>query len=119
MPEDRHGVLAQLERRGISRREFLRFCGAMAATLGLPRAAAAQIEGALRARKKPKLVWLEFQDCAGNTESFLRASRPTVANLVLDTLSVDYHETLMAAAGGQAEEALAGVVAGGPNIAVV
>jgi Ni,Fe-hydrogenase I large subunit len=23
------------------------------------------------------MIWLEFQDCAGCTESFLRASRPT------------------------------------------
>jgi len=48
--------------------------------------------------------WLEFQDCAGNTESFLRASRPTAAEIVLDTLSVDYHETIMAAAGHQARK---------------
>ena len=41
---------------------------------------------------------LEFQDCAGNSESFLRASRPTAAEVVLDTRSLDYHETIMAAA---------------------
>jgi hypothetical protein len=42
---------------------------------------------------------LEYQDCAGNTESLLRASKPTVAELVLDVLSLDYHETVMAPAG--------------------
>jgi len=57
--------------------------------------------------KKPVLVWLEFQDCAGNTESLLRASNPSVSEIVLDVLSLDYHETVMAAAGHQAEEALA------------
>ena len=36
-------------------------------------------------------------------ESFLRASRPTAAEVVLDVLSLDYHETIMAAAGHQAE----------------
>ena len=56
------------------------------------------------------LVWLEFQDCAGNTESFLRASHPTVGDLILDSISLNYHETLMAAAGAQAESALAGTV---------
>ena len=55
-------------------------------------------------------MWLEFQDCCGNTESFLRATRPTVAEIVLDTLSVDYHETIMAAAGHQAEALLAKTV---------
>jgi hydrogenase small subunit len=121
MPEDHEGLVAELVRRGISRREFIRFCGMMAAALGLPRAATAQIAGALRTARKPTLVWLEFQDCAGNTESFLRASRPTVANLVLDTISVDYHETIMAAAGAQAEEALARAISEskGQYIAVV
>ena len=56
-----------------------------------------------RRAEKPVLVWLEFQDCAGNTESFLRASRPSAAEVILDILSVDYHETIMAAAGNQAE----------------
>jgi hydrogenase small subunit len=93
----------------------------MTSVLALPRSAGAQIAEAIETKEKPTLVWLEFQDCAGNTESFLRASRPTVADIVLDTISVDYHETIMAAAGHQAEAALAGVVEGKPGayIAVV
>jgi hydrogenase small subunit len=99
--------LEELQRRGVSRREFLGFCGVMASVLALPRSVAGAIASAIETRPKPTLVWLEFQDCAGNTESFLRASRPTVADILLDTLSVDYHETIMAAAGHQADEALA------------
>ena len=100
----------ELARQGVSRREFVAFCTTMAATLALPDRAAAQIARALGRTEKPVLVWLEFQDCAGNTESFLRASRPTAADIVLDTLSVDYHETIMAAAGHQAEANLQQVV---------
>jgi hydrogenase small subunit len=113
--------LEELRRRGVSRREFLGFCGVMAAALALPRTAAAQIAMAVQQTAKPVLVWLEFQDCAGNTESLLRASRPTVADIVLDTLSVDYHETIMAAAGHQAEAALQKTVAekAGQYLAVV
>jgi hydrogenase small subunit len=113
--------LEELHRRGVSRREFLGFCGVMAAALALPRTAAAQIAMAVQQTAKPVLVWLEFQDCAGNTESLLRASRPTVADIVLDTLSVDYHETIMAAAGHQAEAALQKAVAdkAGQYLAVV
>jgi hydrogenase small subunit len=96
----------ELKQRGITRREFMTFCGAVAAALGLEHSAAAKIAAALEGHK-PKVVWLEFQDCAGCTESFLRASHPTVAEVVLDILSVDYHETIMAAAGFQAEAALA------------
>jgi hydrogenase small subunit len=101
-----NGFARELRQRGISRRDFITYCGAVAAALGLERAAAAKIAAVL-AKQKPKVVWLEFQDCAGCTESFLRASHPTVSEIVLDVLSVDYHETIMAAAGHRAEAALA------------
>ena len=112
---------AELTRHGVSRRDFMAFCATMAAALALPRGAAAQIARAIGKSEKPVLVWLEFQDCAGNTESFLRATRPTAADIVLDVLSVDYHETIMAAAGSQAEANLAGVVKNRPGgyIAIV
>ena len=105
----------------LPRREFLQFCSAVAAYFALPKGAAEEIAEAVLNAQKPTLVWLEFQDCAGNSESFLRASRPTAAQIILDTLSVDYHETIMAAAGHQAEEALYGTVKdkAGAYIAVV
>ncbi|HEX4913175.1 MAG TPA: twin-arginine translocation signal domain-containing protein, partial [Vicinamibacterales bacterium] len=108
---ERHDWLAQeLRRRGVSRREFIGFCATMAGALALPDQAVAQIARAMQKVEKPVLVWLEFQDCAGNTEGFLRASRPTAAEVILDVLSLDYHETVMAAAGHQAEENLARTV---------
>ena len=94
-----------LVERGVSRRAFLRFSAAMAGALALPAAYAPRIARALEAAPRVPVIWLEGQDCAGNTEGFLRASHPTVAEIVLDTLSVDYHETIMAAAGTAAEEA--------------
>ena len=100
----------ELEARGVSRRDFMGFCAGMAAMLGLPRSAAADIANALETKPKPTLVWLEFQDCAGCTESFLRASKPSAADVILDLLSVDYHETIMAAAGKRAEAALDAVI---------
>ena len=100
-------LTGELERRGVSRRDFLGFCSTMAATLALPPAFGVKIAQAVQTNPRPTVIWLEFQDCAGNTESFLRASRPTVADIILDTISVDYHETIMAAAGHQAEKSLA------------
>src|SRR5512134_3055564 len=94
-------LATELERRGVSRREFMGFCATTAAALALPHSAAAQIARAVQKAQKPILLWLEFQDCAGNTESFLRATRPAAADIILDVLSVDYHETIMAAAGEQ------------------
>jgi hydrogenase small subunit len=82
------------------------FCGSMAAIIGLPASATPVIAAAIEHGTRPILVWLEFQDCTGNTESFLRATHPTVADLILDSISLNYHETLMAAAGQQAEGVL-------------
>ncbi|MCB1034620.1 MAG: hydrogenase small subunit [Acidobacteria bacterium] len=110
METSRSWMEEELRRKGVSRREFLSFCGVMASVLALPSSVAAQMAAAIEKTKKPILVWLEFQDCAGNTESFLRAGRPKVADILLDTLSVDYHETIMAAAGHQAEQNLEKVV---------
>jgi hydrogenase small subunit len=75
----------------------------MAAILSLPTGSATAIAQALESGAKPTVLWMEFQDCAGNTESFLRASRPTAAEVILDLFSLDYHETIMAAAGDHAE----------------
>jgi hydrogenase small subunit len=94
-----------LVKRGVSRRAFLKFSAAMAAALALPASYAPRIARAVAAAPRVPVIWLEGQDCAGNTEGFLRASHPSVAELVLDTLSVDYHETIMTASGEAAEAA--------------
>jgi hydrogenase small subunit len=97
-------------KRGISRRKFIEYCAGMTATLALPSAYTRVIAQALTQRKKPVLVWLEFQDCAGNTESMLRSAHPTVEDVVLETISWEYHETIMAGYGHHAEAALERVV---------
>jgi hydrogenase small subunit len=108
-----------VEARGVTRREFLKFCTAMAGALALPSALTTQIAKALESPARIPVVWLEFQDCAGCTESFLRASRPTAAEIVLDVLSVDYHETIMAASGHLAEEAKKHTTDAGGHLLVV
>ena len=56
-----------LESRGISRRDFISFCSAVLATLALPQRYLGQVADALTKTTRPIVVWLEFQDCAGNT----------------------------------------------------
>jgi hydrogenase small subunit len=97
--------LEELASRGVSRRKFVGFCGVMASTMALPKSFGVKIAMAVAKTQKPILIWLEFQDCAGNSESFLRGERPSTADVILDVISVDYHETIMAAAGRQAEAA--------------
>lgn len=104
------GLLAALNARGISRRKFMEFCGAMVATLALPPRYTRAVAQALQRTTKPVLVWLEFQDCAGNSESMLRSADPPVADFVLELLSWEYHELIMAGAGKQAEAVLQRVI---------
>jgi hydrogenase small subunit len=103
----------------VTRRDFLKFCTLMAGTLALPASMVPRIAKAVEAAKKPILVWLEYQDCAGCSESLLRAARPTVSEIVLDVLSVDYHETIMAPAGSQAEKSLEEAIATDGHLVVV
>jgi len=109
LPDD-DSVLGLCVSRGISRRRFMEFCVGVTATLALPAAYAQTVAKALSEKRKPTLVWLEFQDCAGNTESMLRTSHPTVEDLVLEAFSWEYHETIMAAYGKAAGSALERVV---------
>jgi hydrogenase small subunit len=96
---------AEVEAGSISRRVFLKVCTAAAAAVGLPAWAGEKMADAV-AKKKPSVIWLHFQECTGCTESLLRTSHPDVAEVILDLISLDYHETLFAAAGRQIEDAL-------------
>ena len=77
-----------------------------AAAIGLGPLAAEDFVKAAERGAKPSVIWLQFQECTGCTESLLRTSHPGVDELILDLISLDYHETLFAAAGHQAEAAL-------------
>jgi hydrogenase small subunit len=89
-----------------SRREFVRICTMAAAAVGLSPLAAARFVHAAERGLRPSVIWLQFQECTGCTESLLRTAHPAVDTLILDLISLDYHETLFAAAGHQAEAAL-------------
>lgn len=112
--------------RSLSRRKFLKYCGGVAAVLSLPRFAiggpvtgeevAAAIEAAA---KKPPVIWLEGQDCAGCSISFLSTETPSAAELILDTLSLRYHEAVMAGAGHTAEHAMTETLKAGGHVLVV
>src|SRR5271166_6171987 len=113
---ERDSIAAHLKKSGVSRRSFLQLCSTLivAAPVGLSltsRATAAQVAKIIGKTKRPSVIWLHFQDCTGCTETLLRTSAPDVAHLILDVISLDYHETLMAASGAQAEAALRSAMA--------
>jgi hydrogenase small subunit len=96
----------RLEARGVSRRDFLEFCGRLAIVLGLGELAGPRLAHALQAVRRPSVIWIQLQECTGCVESVLRTVEPSIGNLLLDLVSLDYSHTIMAAAGHQAEAAL-------------
>jgi hydrogenase small subunit len=92
---------------GVSRRDFLKFCSIMAVSMGLPLSAGAKIAEAIVSPKRPPVIWLSFSECTGCVESLLRSNHPSLEHLILDLISLDYSETLSAAAGHQVEAAKA------------
>ena len=105
MENKRPSVYEECRQKGISRRDFLKFCTTMAALMGLEASGVAQVVNALETKPRLPIIWLHLQECTCCTESFIRAAHPIVATLLLDKISLDYTETLMAAAGEQAEAA--------------
>lgn len=87
---------------GVTRRQFLQYCSGVAATMGLSQLAGIQIAEAVENPSRPPVIWLHGQECTGCTESLLRAYHPTLEKLLLEVISLDYHDTLCAGAGKQA-----------------
>ncbi len=101
---DFYGRLAE---KGISRRDFMKFCGMLTATMGLSSSFIPKVAEVFAAPKqRPPVVWLHFAECTGCSEAVLRSMYPWIDELVLEILDLEYHETIMAAAGHQAEENL-------------
>lgn len=90
-------------RRGVSRRDFLKFCTLMGATLGLNASEFPKIVNALQTKPRLPVIYLNLQECTCCTESFVRSAHPFIGDLIFDMISLDYMEPLQAAAGKQAE----------------
>ena len=105
----------RLEQRGISRRQFLKYCSLVAGAIGIGPALGPKVFEAFAAGPRPPVVWLHFAECTGCTEATLRTSSPGFADLIFETVSLEYHETVMAAAGTQAEKTLYDAVARYPG----
>lgn len=106
LPAPREDLHAALQARGVSRRDFLKWTSAMTAALMLPPIFKPMVAKAAEAFSRVPVIWLHFAECTGCSEAFLRTYYPNVDDILLDTISLEYHETLMAAAGHQAEACL-------------
>ncbi|HIC10552.1 MAG TPA: hydrogenase [Campylobacterales bacterium] len=95
-----------LDSEGLTRRDFLKWASATCASLMLPASFTPVVARAAELMNRVPVIWIELQDCAGNSEAILRSDAPTIDELILETISLEFNETLMAAAGHAAEEHL-------------
>ncbi len=103
--ESEKEFIEKLESKGVSRRDFMKFCTLLTATMGLSASFVPRVAEVFAAPKqRPPVIWLHFGECTGCSEGMFRTIYPYVDELVLEILSVEYHETIMAAAGQQAED---------------
>ncbi|MCL0037619.1 hydrogenase small subunit [Thermodesulfovibrionales bacterium] len=84
---------------GVSRRDFLKFCAVMAASIGLPLGAGSKVAEAITDPNRPPVIWLSFSECTGCVMSLLQAHHPTLDTFLLDLISLDYTRMFMTTAG--------------------
>lgn len=92
--------------RGFTRRDFLKMCTVLTASLGLDLSQERKVAKALETGKRVPVIWLQMQDCTGCSESFTRTTHPRLESVLLEMISLEYSEVLSAASGHQAEASL-------------
>jgi hydrogenase small subunit len=92
----------------LSRRDFLKLCGGSAAALGLSQTYVPEIAHALEkaAAGQPPVIWLAGSACTGCSVSLLNTVHPDIKDVLLKIISLRYHQTVMAASGDLALEAI-------------
>ena len=92
-----------MQRQGITRRSFLKFCSLTASALGLGPAFVPKIAEAMETKPRIPVLWLHGLECTCCSESFIRSAHPLAKDVILSMISLDYDDTIMAAAGENAE----------------
>ncbi len=100
-----------MRRQGITRRSFLKFCSLTAAAMGLSPAMAPKIAHAMETKPRIPVLWLHGLECTCCSESFIRSAHPLAKDVILSMISLDYDDTIMAAAGHEAEAIVEEIVA--------
>lgn len=95
-----------LSEAGFSRRDFMKWATAMTAFMALPVSFAPVVARAAELSDRVPVIWLHMAECTGCSESLLRSDTPTIDSLIFEHISLEYHETIMAASGWQAEQTL-------------
>ncbi len=99
-------ISLELDKKGVTRRDFMKWAGSITTMLMLPMSFTPLVAKAAELADRLPIIWLHMAECTGCSESLLRTDSPSIDALIFDYISLEYHETLMAAAGWQAEYTL-------------
>lgn len=95
----------------LSRRDFLKLAGAVGVASTIPMVT---LEKALAGNGDPRVIWLQGQSCSGCSVSLMNCIETvTVDTLLTEKINLEYHSTLIAAAG---ELALSGAFGPHPSL---
>ena len=114
-----------LSSRGVTRRDFLKFCSAVVAAAGIadltvPRVAHAIDEALIGAAEGElfPVIWMEGGACTGCTETFTQLENPDIGVILLQMIALNYCDTLSAGAGYSLEAAKDATIANGDYILI-
>ena len=109
----------------LSRRNFLKYCGAIAATIGLDPLDMGLLKQALANPLAPSVIWIHGSSCTGCSVSLLnrisdKVGEPaTITDVLTGEINLVYHPTIMALAGEGANAALQQVYEQGNYVLVL
>lgn len=103
----------------ITRRAFLRYAVATAASIGLGDDVLSRAETVLAQATLPPVLWLSGSGCTGCSVSLLNSVSPSVDGLLTTGVALRYHSTLMAAAGELAVASATSTAQAGGYVLVV
>lgn len=91
----------------LTRRNFVRLCAGGAAAISMSSYLAPFIKEAAAAGELPPVIWIQGGSCSGCSVSLLNTVHPNIEQVLLEVISLRFHQTVMAAAGDLAiQEAL-------------
>ena len=82
MDKKQRTIYQEVRDAGYSRRDFLKFCGMMAAYMGLEATAIPRIAKALETKPRLPVIWMHFQECTCCSESFIPVESPDCSGYI-------------------------------------
>ena len=90
----------QTKQSGVSRRSFLKAVTGTAAGIGISQIVNPGLIKALeKGLERHPVIWLQGQGCTGCSVSLLNSTTPSIADILLKVISLQYHPTVMASEG--------------------